>query len=116
VGFLIFDGATEGGAEFIGFELAKGGFAVAFKKLRNGDAGGWLSMRSSRSTKTPSELPSKTRADGCFLAGAHKSGEADDGNAGGAGHEMWGVGFTMMTSALAAFIELSKEYSGGERS
>ena len=38
-GFLFFHGAAEGGAEFVGFQLTEGGFAVTFEKLRNGDAG-----------------------------------------------------------------------------
>jgi len=70
-GFLMFDGATQGGAEFIGFELAKGGFAVAFKKLRNGDARGGFDAFV-EIDEAPSELPGKTRADGAF-AGTHKS-------------------------------------------
>src|SRR5258705_10342526 len=112
-GFLIFHGATKGGAEFISFELAKGGFAVPFKKLWNGDARGSFDAFV-EIDKTPSELPSKTRADGAF-AGAHKSGEADDGNAGERATRC-GRWIHDDDERLAAFIELSKEYSGGERS
>ena len=109
----MFHGATKGGAEFISFELAKGGFAVAFKKLRNGDAGGGFDAFV-EIDKVPSELPSKPRADGAF-AGAHKSSEADDGNARERATRC-GRWIHDDDERLAAFIELSKEYSGESES
>jgi len=76
---FLFDGAAEGGAEFIGFELAEGGFAVAFEKLWDGYAGGGFDAFV-EINEAPAEMLSETRAYGAF-AGAHESGEADDGNA-----------------------------------
>src|SRR5258708_549073 len=112
-GFLIFHGATKGGAEFISFELAKGGFAVPFKKLWNGDVGGGFDAFV-EIDKAPSELPSKPRGDGAF-AGAHKSSEADDGNARERATRC-GRWIHDDDERLAAFIELSKEYSGESES
>jgi hypothetical protein len=78
-GFLLFDGAADGGAEFIGFQLTEGGLAVAFEKLRDGDPGaGFDSFVEIH--KAPAELASEARADRAF-AGAHESGEADNRNA-----------------------------------
>jgi len=78
-GFLLFDGAAEGGAEFIGFQLTKGGLAVAFEKLWDGDPGGGFDAFV-EIHKAPAELAGEARADGAF-AGAHESGEADNRNA-----------------------------------
>ena len=62
---LLFDGAAEGGPKFVGFQLAEGGFAVAFEKLRNGDAcGGFNALVEIH--EPPAELASETRADGAF--------------------------------------------------
>jgi hypothetical protein len=77
--FLLFDGAAEGGAKFVGFELAERGFAVAFEELRDGDAGGGFDAFV-EIHEAPAELASEPRADGAF-AGAHKACEADNRNA-----------------------------------
>jgi len=77
--FFLFDGAAEGGAQFVGFELAEGGFAVAFEKLWNGDAGGGFDAFI-EIHETPAEMLGESRADSAF-AGAHKPGKADDRNA-----------------------------------
>ncbi len=86
---------------------------MAFKKLRNGDAGGGFDAFV-EIDEAPSELPSKTRANGAF-AGAHKSSEADDGNARERATRC-GRWIHDDDERLAAFIELSKEYSGESES
>jgi len=64
-GFLLFHGAAEGGAELVGFELAEGGLAVTFEKLRDSDAGGGFNTFV-KIYKAPAELASETRADRAF--------------------------------------------------
>jgi hypothetical protein len=75
----VFDGAAQGGAKFVGFELAEGGLPVALKELRDGDAGGGFDAFV-EIHETPAELAGKARANGAF-AGAHETGETEDGDA-----------------------------------
>jgi len=77
-------GASESGAQLIGFELAKGRFTVTFEELRDGDAGGFLNAVV-EIDETPSELSSEQVADG-GLAGTHESGESEDRDALRSGH------------------------------
>jgi len=72
--FLEFEGAAEGGAELLGFELAESGFAVAFEELRDGDAGGFFDTVV-EIDEAPGELAREEGADRGF-ARAHETGEA----------------------------------------
>ena len=71
---FVFGGPAESGAQLVGFQLTKGGFAKPREKFWNGD------MRRGfdalvEVNEAPSELAREERADGGF-ARAHKSGEA----------------------------------------
>jgi len=72
--FLEFEGATECGAELLGFELAKSGFAVAFEEFCDGDTGGFFDAVV-EIDEAPGELASEEGADRGF-ARAHETGEA----------------------------------------
>ena len=108
--FLLFNGAAEGGTEFIGFQLTEGGLAVAFEKLRDGDAGGGF-YAFVEIHEAPAEMLSQARADGAF-AGAHESGETHNWNA----RERTARWERLIHDAGERgidFITLDKEYSGG---
>lgn len=78
-GFVKFHGATEGGAQLIGFELAEGRFTVAFEKSRDGNAGSFFNALI-EVDETPAELTSQACADGAFTR-THETGETKNGGA-----------------------------------
>src|SRR5579885_2284127 len=77
--FAKFSGAAEGSAKLIGFELAEGRLAVAFEKLRDGDASGGFDAVI-EVHEAPPELASEHGSNSSF-AGAHEPGEGKDGQA-----------------------------------
>jgi hypothetical protein len=78
-GFFHLGGAAEDGAKLLGFEHAKSGFAVALEKLGDTQARG-LFDAVVEIDKAPGELAREKRAYG-GLAGAHESGETNNGGA-----------------------------------
>jgi hypothetical protein len=78
--FFHLGGAAERGAELIGFDLAESRFAETLKDLRNRKARGFFDAVI-EIDEAPGELASEKRANGGF-AGAHKTGEAQDRDAG----------------------------------
>jgi hypothetical protein len=70
------DGAAEGVAQLVGFQLTEGGLTMAFEKFRNGDTGGFLDTFV-KVDKAPAELAGETSADGAF-ASTHETGKSDD--------------------------------------
>lgn len=108
-GFATLDGAAECSAKLVGFELTEGEFAMAFKELWNGDAGSFLYLFV-QVDKTPSQLLGKARADGAF-AGAHETGERDDGNARGStaknrrlSHDSWWRGLIALQNSDCTIV------------
>ena len=78
--FFVFGGASQGGAELIGFDLAESRLAESFEDLRDFQTSGFFDALI-EIHKAPGKLAGEQRADGS-LAGAHKTGEAQDRDAG----------------------------------
>jgi hypothetical protein len=66
---------AEGGMQLLGFQLPEGGFAVALKKFRDGNAGGFLDALI-QVDKAPPKLTGKAGADG-GLTSAHETSETN---------------------------------------
>src|SRR5208337_141089 len=75
-GLKAFDGAAQGQAKLIGFQLAESGFAMALEEFRNGNAGNFLDFFV-EINETPAELFGEAGANRAF-AGSHETGEADN--------------------------------------
>jgi hypothetical protein len=75
-GFLELGGAAQGGAQLIGFDLAKGRLAEALKNLGNGKTGGLFDALI-QIDEAPRELAREESANSRF-AGTHESGKAKD--------------------------------------
>jgi len=110
---FLFDGAAERGTQLIGFELPERGFAMAFEKLWDRDAGTSFDALV-KIHEAPAQLAGQTRANGAF-AGAHEAGKADDRNA----RDRAARWKTLIHNGVEYgidFIALDKEYSGSARS
>ncbi len=70
----MFDGATQSGAQLIGFHLAKGAFAEALENFGDTQASG-LFDAFVQIDEAPRQLAGQQRAHGSF-AGAHEPGQA----------------------------------------
>src|SRR5438128_3415494 len=78
-GFLCFRCAAEDRTELLSLKRAKGGFTKTFEEFRDTQAAGFLDAVV-EINKAPGKLAREQRADG-GLAGAHESGETNDGGA-----------------------------------
>ena len=78
-GFFEFEDAAERGAELVGFDLAKGGFAETLEHFSDAHVGGGFDAVV-EIDEAPGELAREECADGGF-AGAHEAGEAEQRDA-----------------------------------